>query len=487
MRGARVIVLECVALVAALAPVSGAPAVRRGTSPSAWTHAIDRIVDQPAFAPASWGIEVRDLASGRVLYERNASKNMMPASMAKLLTTAAALDALGPEARLRTTLESAAPVDASSRLTGDLYVVGRGDPGLAERGADGRDGLDALVDGLWAAGVRQVEGRLLGEDGAFTGERRGSHWEWGDLVWCYGAEVSGLSWNGSCADLVVTPGPEAGAAVAVARRPASSYYDLVSTATTSAAGQKADLRLVRELGSNLIQLSGTYPLSAEADVLSVALENPARYAATILAERLAARGIRILGGVGSGARPAMARVLAFRDSEPLHRILKDTNKLSDNLRAESLLRLLGLQVKGEGSVERGLEAVGEFLKRVGVSADTASMDDGSGMAVTDLVAAHQVVDLLAAMDRHPHARFFEDSLPVAGVDGTLERRMRGTAGQGRVKAKTGTRHHVNSLGGYVTTLSGRRLAFAVLLNHHTVANREATTAIDTICGILARQ
>lgn len=481
------IVLECVALVVALAPAPVAPAVRRGTSAGAWTRDIDRTLDQPAFAPASWGIEVRDLASGRILYARNAAKNMMPASMAKLFTTAAALDALGPDARLRTTLESAAPVEAGGRLAGDLYLVGRGDPGLAERGAGGRDGLDEIVDSLWAAGVRRVEGRLLAEDAAFAGERRGPYWEWGDLVWCYGAEVSGLSWNGSCADLVVTPGPAAGDPVAVARRPASSYYEVDSTATTSVATQKADLRLVRELGSSRIQLSGTYPLGAEPHVLSVALEDPARYAATILAERLAERGIRVAGGVGSGARPAAARVLALHESEPLSRILKETNKPSDNLRAESLLRLVGLQVKGEGSVERGLEALGEFLKRLGVATDTAAMDDGSGMAVTDLVAAHQVVELLAAMDRHPYARIFEESLPVAGVDGTLEHRMRGTAAEGRVKAKTGTRHHVNSLGGYVTTVSGRRLAFAVIVNHHTVTNREATAAIDSTCEILARQ
>jgi D-alanyl-D-alanine carboxypeptidase/D-alanyl-D-alanine-endopeptidase (penicillin-binding protein 4) len=485
MRGARLIGIGPVALALALAPAPGTPAVKRTTS--AWTRAVDRIVNQPSFAPASWGIEVRDLATGQALYERNPRKNMMPASMAKLFTTAAALDALGPEARVRTTLETAAPVDASGRLAGDLYVVGRGDPGLAKRGEDGRDGLDALVDGLLAAGVRQVEGRLLGEDGAFAGERRGPYWEWGDLVWCYGAEVSGLSWNGSCADLVVTPGPEVGAAVAVARRPASSYYDVVSTATTSVASQKADLRLVRELGSSLIQLSGTYPSGADPDVLSVALEDPARYAATILAERLAARGVRVAGGVGSGGRPAAARVLALHESEPLSQILKETNKPSDNLRAESLLRLLGLQAKGEGSVERGLEALGEFLKRVGVDADTASMDDGSGLAVTDLVSPHQVVDLLAAMDRHPHARFFEDSLPVAGVDGTLEHRMRGTAAKGRVKAKTGTRRHVSSLGGYVSSASGRRLAFSIMVNNHTVAGREATAAIDAICEILARQ
>ncbi len=456
----------------------------------ALARAVEAVVDRPAFAPALWGIEVRDLASGRALYERNADKNMAPASVNKLFTGAAALDAYGPDARFRTTLETSAPLDPQGRLAGDLYLVGRGDPGLGDFGpGGGRDGLDALADGLVAAGVRLVDGRIVGRDAVFAGERRGPAWEWGDLVWCYGAEVSGLSWNGSCADLVVSPGSGAGSPVAVIRRPASSYYQVVSTATTSASGEKADLRLVRELGSSLIELSGTYPAGAPSDVLSVALENPARYAATVFAERLASRGIRVTGGAAAepGTGAESMRVLVTRESEPLSRILEETNKPSDNFRAELLLRLLGLQVRGDGSLEGGVAALGQFLEGHGIEARTAALDDASGLAVTDLVSPHQIVDLLAVMDRHRYAQAFEASLPVAGRDGTLDHRMRGTRAEGRVTAKTGTRKHVGALAGYVSTISGRRLAFAILVNNHTVPAREAAGAIDAICEVLARQ
>jgi D-alanyl-D-alanine carboxypeptidase/D-alanyl-D-alanine-endopeptidase (penicillin-binding protein 4) len=467
-----------------------APAVvlAREPRPAASTLAvaIDRIIERPAFAPAFWGIEVRDLRSGRVLYARNASKNLTPASTMKLVTTAAALDALGPEARFRTTVESAGLLDPSGRLSGDLYLVGRGDPGLAERAAEGRTAFDVFADALWAAGVRSVEGRVVGHEGLFKGDRRGASWQWDDLVWCYGAEVAALSWNTSCANVTVSPGTRPGEPALVTRDPASSYYEVVSTVVTAAAGQKSDLTLVRDLGSSVIHLSGSYTLGAEADVLEVALEDPARYAVTVFAERLASRGIHVSGAVAtsSEALPLGLRVLASRDSEPLSEILKKTNKASNNFKAESLLRLVGLQAKGEGSTSAGLEAVGDFLKQSGVDIGSAAIGDGSGMAPTDLLAPHQIVDLLVAMDAHRHAQAFRDSLPVAGVDGTLEHRMRGTRAERRVVAKTGTRRHANALAGYVTTLSGGRLAFSMAVGNHTVPSREATAAIDAICNVL---
>jgi len=471
-----------------LALAAPAAALAREPRPAAPTLAvaIDRIIERPAFAPAFWGIEVRDLRSGSVLYSRNASKNFAPASTMKLVTTAAALDTLGPEARIRTTVESAGALDASGRLAGDLYLVGRGDPGLAERGADGRTAFDVFADTLWAAGVRSVEGRVVGHEGLFKGDRRGASWEWDDLVWCYGAEVSALSWNTSCANVVVSPGARAGEPAVLSREPASSYYEVVSTVTTAPAGSKSDLTLVRDLGSSVIHLSGSYPMAAEADVLEVALENPARYAATVFAERLASRGIHVGGAVATSSEelPPGLRILASHDSEPLSEILKTTNKPSNNFKAESLLRLVGLQARGEGSTAAGLEAVGDFLKRSGIDIGSAAIGDGSGMAPTDLLAPRQIVDLLVAMDAHRHAQAFRDSLPVAGIDGTLEHRMRGTRAEKRVVAKTGTRRHVNALAGYATTLSGRRLVFSMAVGNHTAPSREATAAIDAICNVL---
>lgn len=454
-------------------------------SPAALRKVVEQALDRPAFASAYWAVEVRSLPSGRVLYERNARKNMTPASTLKLVTTAAALDAFGPDAGLRTTLETAARLDAMGRLLGDVFLVGRGDPLLARPGPDGRTAFDSLADGLRDAGVKRIEGRLVGQEGLFK-DRRGEDWEWADLVWCYGAEVSALAWRDNCAVLKVGPGELVGEPVAVERTPESRYYSLVSTATTSPQGSESDLRLERDLGSNLLRLSGTHPLGAEPEELEVALEDPARYAATAFVEALEARGIRVSLGASSSSEPlpSGARVLADHDSPPLSEILKEINKPSQNLYTEMLLRLLGARVKAEGSVAAGREAVAEFLKRRGLG-EGVSLRDGSGLSRTDLVTPHDLVGLLVAMGRHPHAEAFRDSLAIAGVDGTLERRLKGTAAEGRVFAKTGTLRQSNALAGYVNAQSGARFVFSIVVNHSTAPSHDAVAAIDAVVEALA--
>jgi serine-type D-Ala-D-Ala carboxypeptidase/endopeptidase (penicillin-binding protein 4) len=423
-----------------------------------------------------------------VLYALNAEKNLTPASTLKLVTTAAALDAFGPAARLRTTAETAGRLDGLGRVLGDLYLVGRGDANLSGRFTEGRvtAAFEEMAEQLWAAGVRRVEGRVVGHEGMFAGERRGGDWAWEDLVWWYGAEVSALSFNDNSADLLVRPGERPGDPVWVERNPASSYYGVSSTAVTAAAGTEPALTLARDFGTNLIRISGAYPAGAREWRGSVALEDPARYAATVFAEVLERRGIRVSGAAAAtrDPLPAGARVLASHEGPPMAEVVKAVNKPSQNLHAELLLRLLGAR-KGDGSAAAGQAAVGEFLRRVGVRPDSWSLVDGSGLSRSDLVTAHELAALLVAMDRHPHARAFRESLPIAGVDGTLKARMRGTAAEGRVTAKTGTLRQAAALAGYVTTRGGSRLAFALAANHHTVKGSAVTDAIDAIGEILA--
>jgi D-alanyl-D-alanine carboxypeptidase/D-alanyl-D-alanine-endopeptidase (penicillin-binding protein 4) len=444
---------------------------------------IDAVVERPAFASAFWGIEVRSLERGNVLYARNAGKDLKPASTLKLVTTAAALDAFGPDERLRTTLESAAALDAAGVLRGDVFLVGRGDPNLSGRFTEGKitAAFQALAGTLVASGVKRIEGRLVGHEGLFKGERRGDDWSWDDLVWWYGAEVSALSFNDNCADLSIRGGALPGEPVVVERNPVSDYYSVVSEATTSASGTKSDLTLRKAPGSNLIRLSGTFPAGAPAEELNVALEDPARYAATVFAEVLASQGISVAAVATSfDPLPAGLRVLAAHDGEPVSEMIKAVNKPSQNLHAEMLLRLLGARIKGEGSAEAGHQAVKAFLQRIGADSDRWALQDGSGLSRSDLLAPHDLVSLLVAMDAHRYAAVFRDSLPIAGVDGSLRHRLKGTPAEGRILAKTGGIRHVHALAGYVTPRHGARLAFAVILNSHTGAGSEAAAAIDEI-------
>jgi PBP4 family serine-type D-alanyl-D-alanine carboxypeptidase len=223
--------------------------------------------------------------------------------------------------------------------------------------------------------------------------------------------------------------------------------------------------------------------------LTVALEDPARYAATVFAEALAGKGILLASGVETTSEPLPAgtRVLAAHDSPPMSEMVKVVNKQSQNLHTEMLLRLLGAQAKGEGSVEMGHAAVDDFLHRIGVPADSWAVQDASGLSRSDLVTAHGMAALLAAMERHRYAGAFRDSLPVAGVDGTLATRLEQASARGRVVAKTGSIRHVNALGGYATARSGERFAFYAAVNHHTGPSSDSIAALDAIAALLAAQ
>jgi D-alanyl-D-alanine carboxypeptidase/D-alanyl-D-alanine-endopeptidase (penicillin-binding protein 4) len=168
-------------------------------------------------------------------------------------------------------------------------------------------------------------------------------------------------------------------------------------------------------------------------------------------------------------------------------MVKVVNKVSQNLHTEMLLRLLGAQAKGEGSAEMGHAAVDEFLRRLGASPESWAMQDGSGLSRSDLVTPHGMAGLLAGMDKHRYASAFRDSLPVAGVDGTLATRMEQPAARGRVVAKTGTIRHVNALGGYVTARSGERFAFYAAVNHHPGPSSDSVGALDAIAALIAAQ
>jgi D-alanyl-D-alanine carboxypeptidase/D-alanyl-D-alanine-endopeptidase (penicillin-binding protein 4) len=461
---------------------------------------IEPVVARPELAAAYWGIEVRSLASGRTLYALNASKAFRPASALKLVTTAAALDAYGPDARIRTTLETAARLDSLGRILGDVYLVGRGDPNLSGRFSDGRHTIafEAMAEALVAAGVRRIEGRLVGHEGAFASERRGAAWTWEDLAWGYGAEVSALSFADNLVEARLAPGERVGDPALLTLAPDTGCLSVVSTATTAEAparppakaavddDEDGEITLLREPGSNDVRLTGALPLGgAWRSRLSVA--DPASCAAAVFASVLEARGIRVVSGVATSRAPLAqgARELAAYEGVPMAQMIQVVNTESQNLHAEMLLRLVGLKLAGEGSVSAGRRAVGDTMKRLGVDDEGWSLADGSGLARTDLLTPRGTLALLAAMDRHPHAAAFRDSLAVAGVSGTLEKRLRGTPAEKRLVGKTGTLQQANALAGYVTTTRGERLAFAIFVNNHAARGREATSAIDRIAALLA--
>jgi D-alanyl-D-alanine carboxypeptidase/D-alanyl-D-alanine-endopeptidase (penicillin-binding protein 4) len=310
-----------------------------------------------------------------------------------------------------------------------------------------------------------VRGDLLADDFRYDAERLGNGWNWDDEPYYYSAQVSALSVNRNVLTVDVLP-TEAGKPVEVRVKPVEGVIKIVERPVTGAPGAQTRISVVRERGRNEVRVTGTMAEDAQPirDRL-VTMEEPQLYAAALFRKLLADRGIRVSGEVRRAAAPSDADVLAEHRSAPMSEIVSLLNKPSDNLIAEMLVKELGKVCKDSGDWNTGTEVVEEWLKSIGIDTGGVKVNDGSGLSRMDLVTARAVSDLLVRAQEQPWRDSFLSSLPVAGVDGTLRNRMRGTAAEKNVRAKTGTLLHVTALSGYVTGALGERLVFSILINH----------------------
>ena len=484
------------------------------SSPASLADRITGILSEPQVAKGFWGIEVEELASGKPLYEHDSEKLFLPASNTKLFTTATALGMIGPDFRFSTTVETSGKLDRSGHVVSDLILRGRGDPNLSGRSLPYRlkterkfppdKVLEELADQIVKKGVRFVEGDLVGDDSYYAFERFGEGWAQDDLLWDYGAPVSALSINDNVIFLNISPGKRSGDAAFVSLDPAVPYYQIENKVITTSSGAQ-DISINRELGSKRLQLAGTIPLADNGYHASIAVEDPAEFAAMILRDLLRARGV-VIRGIARAHHadpghsppggivlsppnfpspvkkytPPMPWVLASHQSPTLLEDIEVTDKVSQNLHAELLLRLVGA-VKGKtADVAGGLEVVRSFVSLAGITSDDLALYDGSGLSRRTLVSPHAVVKLLRYIAQQSWGASFQEALPVAGVDGSLSERLAEPATRGRVRAKTGTLGHVNALSGYAQTASGRQVVFSILSNNHNLTSKNATGVIDDV-------
>lgn len=441
---------------------------------------IQEVLRQPLLASSHLAVKIASLDTGRVLFEENADKWMQPASNLKLYTVAAALDRLTPDFRFNTSVYAPARPDAAGTVRGDLIIYGRGDPTYATRFTGGTDyykAIDELAARIVGAGVRRVEGDLIGDESYLTGTPLAPGWEWDDLQWYYGAEVSALTINDNSVDLSVKPGARAGVPCVISVGPQTTLVTVVDRTVTSPRGARSDLRVFRPLNENVIEVSGSLPLDDKGYSASIGVSRPAMMFAWMLRASLERQGVRLTGRtrtIDARARenaplPTSTLIeIANRQSPPLSVIAAQTLKPSQNLYTELILRTLGKTVGTDpklSSDEAGIEAVKTFLRGAGVNADKIIISDGSGLSRSDLVTAETTLQLLTYMSRHRFATVYRDALPIAGVDGTLRNRMRGTPAQGNVRAKSGTLSSATSLSGYVTSAAGERLVFSLMINN----------------------
>ena len=473
---------------------------------------IEEVVHQPALEPGFFAVKIASLDTGQIIYQQDANKFVRPASNMKLYTVAAALDRLTPDYHFITSVYAKETADKGETIKGDLIVYGRGDPSIAARFNNGDyfKGINDLADRIVAAGVKRVKGDLVGDESYFNGAPLGSGWEWEDLQWSYGAQVSALTVNDNAIDLTVKPGATVGAPCIVTTGPPATFMTIANRATTSARGSKSELQIYRGLGANALEISGSVPLGDNGFTGSVAIPDPALAFVTMLRDALTKRGVRIDGKVRtvdarSGGsivpnplitqtqstsvppQPPPVEIVSLQ-SPAFSLIAEHTLKPSQNLYTEIILRTIGRVTSAnpnQTNEDAGLIVVRNFLRQAAANESDLALNDGSGLSRNDMITANATVQLLTFMSKHRYFAQFRDALPIAGVDGTLRTRMRGTPAEGNLRAKTGSLSSVASLSGYVTTAAGEHLVFSMMLNNYPDASALRSNSIDAIAILLA--
>lgn len=438
---------------------------------------IDALLQSPALAHSITGILVVSLKDGRTLYEQNADLMLIPASNQKLLTSAAALHRLGADFHFTTCLWAAGEIDSQGVLHGDLILQGSGDPTLLLKD------IEVMAEAIEKAGIRRVEGYLLYDESAFDGIRRGWDWAWDDEPYYYSPCLSAICVERNAVTVFVSPGEQIGAPPRIRLFPPTDYLLVRNEATTSPAGTPSTITITREHARNIAIVRGQIPLDARPDSARQALsvEEPPRYAMWLLREAMQQRGITTRYRTALSNRvPEGAKLIHTHTSPALSEMLPLLNKPSDNLIAECLMRTLGAVVRREGSAAAGEQVMLEFLREAGLDLSALNIVDGSGLSRRNQVSARNLVTLLRYMASHPQAKVFIDSLPIAGVDGTLRNRMVNTPAQGKVRAKTGSLGRVSTLSGYLTTQKGEELVFAILMNNYNGSAAVARSVQDAI-------
>ncbi len=457
------------------------------------------------------GIRITSLNSGKVIFENDADKYFMPASNMKNFTVAAAMERLGPDFRFVTSVYANAKPDASGTIKGDLRIFGRGDISISTafnplepsdedpvtHKVDPKKiyykGIDKLVDKIAAAGVRRIEGGIVGDESYFKGFAIPGTWEWDDLQPYYGAEISALPLNDNAVDLAVTPGNVGGSCV-VTISPVNALMRVVNLCTTNATA-KHDLRVAKQLDRNVLEITGSMSTGEKAFNESIAFTHPADLFMTLLKQRLELKGVIVTGSsqtLPANLKSDAAQIeIAKLESPPFSVIAQKTMKPSQNMYTETILWTLGEQIgrkqggSGESS-QLGLGVVKNFLKQIGAADDGILQYDGSGLSRHDLITPSAVVTLYTYMAKQSkYSQAWRDSLSIGGIDGTLRNRFKGTAAAGNFRGKTGTIDQVSALSGYMTTAGGEQLVISIIVND--VADTHTRTAlIDDIVLQLAK-
>jgi D-alanyl-D-alanine carboxypeptidase/D-alanyl-D-alanine-endopeptidase (penicillin-binding protein 4) len=502
---------------------------------------IATLLADPAVARDHWGIMVTSL-DGAQIFALNEAQLFQPASNTKLYTTSTAMALLGPERRLETRVTGA--LDPAGIVKGDLTLIGVGDanldsedlpyvpPAARPKPADGQPvphqpnpmhDIQDLVAQLAAKGVKQIKGDIIGDDTLFPWNPYPQDWSIDDAVWGYGAPISALTISDNELRLSIAPAAAAGQPAVVTLEQAAPYYTVQADVGTVATKEEATgVQITRTIGSRILHVYGSIALKDETDVEHVAIEDPAEFAAMALRASLIEHGIAVTGIARAKHRPVTdaagflttvrrsaaedqtvvtggievgsclmdaplhgVTTLATHKSDSLAADVTYTNKVSQNLHAELLLKSLARRSGcAKGSTAEGARLIRAYLLHAGIDPDDFIFFDGSGLSGHDLTTPRATARLLSFATTQPWFAAWKSSLPIGGEDGSLASRFAQPPLKDHVIAKTGTLSEARALSGYLDAASGRTVIFSIMVGNHLPGTDVDRVVMDKIVAAI---
>lgn len=436
-----------------------------------------QLLQQPGLSAPYTSVRIIDANTGNTILEQNATTPLMPASNLKVITSSAALCLLKPEFHFKTELLTDGHINGES-LQGNLYIKGFGDPVLND------ERLEQLVEELRFQGIRNVTGNLIADDTYFDAERVGHGWKSTYGAAAYSAQISALTLNLNTVEIRVRP-TQVGQAANISLKPENTFFEIINHTGTS--GGRTRLSITRQLvgGRNQIVVSGNLYVRGATEIEKLNLDDPTLYVGNVTQNLMRKQEITLQGKVVKGSTPPGAAILASSDSPPLREVVSELNKNSVNLIAENLLKFLGANFEGPpGTSVKGAKVVMDrfLVGQVGLPRNSnLVMADGSGLSPLNRMTTEVLSKVLQHMYRqYDVTAEFMASLPIAGVDGTLRKRMNTPEVKRHVRAKTGFIDGASSLSGYLYTKSNQTLIFSFLMNHYSNFYAAVSTQ-DRLC------
>lgn len=426
---------------------------------------IDSWEQDASLTHASWSFTMLDASNGATLLEFDGARALPPASGMKAITTLVALHTLGPKYTWKTYLETNAAITGDSVLTGDLVIRGTGDPTLGSSRISGNLRLDSLVDEwadrLWDAGIRVINGHIVADQSWFDAYPVPRSWNYDDIGQYYGAGAYAVNCHENYYTLFYSTTSSSTRIDSVF--PNGRGWDFIND--VAVAGRYDNAYIFNAPGCNEFRVTGTIPANKQAYEVDGSIPDPGNVLADYLERALNKKGIMVLQK--NGASPGKEKNILYTHVSPtLDSVIWHTNRKSINVYAETLVKTMGMELKGEGSYSAGVRVMRDWLQETGVDLGGLNLEDGSGLSRLNTVSSATMAGIMAYATKSKYADIYLESLSVSGESGTLKVVTRNTVGQGRILAKSGSMQKIRSYSGIVHAVSGKTYAFSIIVNQY---------------------